>query len=138
MRSAGTLFEIHSFAGFSLDTRFPVISPQVDRFANVNQNESALLQQLSFNVIYNHRCGFFAEGQSIWTAQSNHGYTPALDGDDFWQVNLFAGYRFWRRHGEARIGVLNIGDRDYKLNPVSLYSELPRERTFYASFKFYF
>jgi hypothetical protein len=43
-----------------------------------------------------------------------------------------------RRHAEARIGLLNITDQDYKLNPLTLYSELPRERTFYASFKFYF
>ncbi len=121
-----------------LDTRFPVVSPEVDREANVNQNESALLQQLSLNAIYNHRCGFFGEGQAIWTAQNNYGYTPALDGGDFWQFNLFAGYRFWRRHAEARVGVLNIGGQDYRLNPISLYSELPRERTFYASFKFYF
>ena len=51
---------------------------------------------------------------------------------------MFAGYRFWQRHAEARIGVLNITDEDYRLNPLTLYSELPRERTFYASFRFYF
>ena len=31
-----------------------------------------------------------------------------------------------------------ITDEDYRLNPLNLYSELPRERMFYASFKFYF
>ena len=54
------------------------------------------------------------------------------------QLNAYVGYRFWRRHAEARIGLLNITDQDYQLHPINLYSELPRERTFYASFRFYF
>ena len=59
-------------------------------------------------------------------------------GNNFWQFNAYAGYRFLRRHAEVRIGVLNMTDRDYRLNPLTLYNELPRERMFYASFKFYF
>jgi hypothetical protein len=34
--------------------------------------------------------------------------------------------------------LLNLTDRDYHLNPLNLYSELPRERTLAASFKFNF
>jgi hypothetical protein len=36
------------------------------------------------------------------------------------------------------VGVLNITDQDYRLNPLTLYNELPRERTFVASLKFFF
>ena len=121
-----------------LHGRFPAISPAVDRTAHVNLNEEAILHQVSLYANYNLPCGFFAQAESVWTAQSNSGYLPSLSDDNFWQLNAFAGYRFWRRHAEARVGVLNITDRDYKLNPLTLYSELPRERTFYASFKFYF
>ena len=106
------------------------IAPDVD-------NE-ALLHQVQLYGSYTHRCGFFSELLAIYSAQDNRDYTPALTGDNFWQLNAFAGYRFWQRHAEVRVGVLNITDRDYKLNPLTLYSELPRERTFYASFRFYF
>jgi len=36
------------------------------------------------------------------------------------------------------LGVLNLADRDYHLNPLTLYNDLPRERTLVASLKFYF
>ena len=64
--------------------------------------------------------------------------TPARPGDNFWQLNVFAGYRFPHRRAEVRLGVLNLTDRDYRLNPLNLVSEPPRERTFYASFRFAF
>jgi Tfp pilus assembly protein PilF len=101
-------------------------------------NASALLHQLRLYASYTHRCGFFSELISTWTGQDNRREQSGLRDDEFWQLDAFAGYRLWRRHAEARIGVLNITDQDYKLNPLTLYNELPRERTFYASFKFYF
>jgi hypothetical protein len=36
------------------------------------------------------------------------------------------------------VSVLNIFDQDYRLNPLTLYTELPRERTLAVSLKFYF
>jgi hypothetical protein len=66
------------------------------------------------------------------------GYTPDIPGDDFWQYNLAVGYRFWQRRVEARLALLNISDRDYRLNPLTLYNELPRERTLTVGLKFYF
>jgi len=58
--------------------------------------------------------------------------------DDFWQFNAFAGCRFLQRRVEARIGVLNIADHDYRLNPLNITPDLPRARTFVASLKFNF
>ena len=63
---------------------------------------------------------------------------PDRPGDDFWQFNVFAGWRFLNRRIEARIGVLNLADRDYKLNPLNLTPELPRARTFTAWLRFNF
>lgn len=106
---------------------------------NPSRNVSALLHQLNLYALYNHRCGFFAQADSIWTHQDNDGYgSPGLPGDDFWQFNVWAGYRFFRRHAEARIGVLNLTDQDYQLNPLTIYTELPRERTLAVACKFYF
>jgi len=61
-----------------------------------------------------------------------------LPGDDFWQFNLFAGYRFWQRRVQFQAGVLNLTGRDYKLNPLDLYAELPRARTFETSLQISF
>jgi len=84
---------------------------------------------LSLFAIYNHPCGFFAEAQSLWYAQNNKGYGSSAPGDDFWQFNAFVGYRFPRRNAEVMLGLLNITDQDYRLNPLNVYNELPRQRT---------
>jgi len=110
----------------------------VNGLSNVNQHNSARLNQLNLYAIYSQPCGFFSRFEAIWSQQSNMGYSPALPGDDFWQFNIFAGYRFYHRAAEAQIGLLNIGDENYKLNPLNLYNELPRERTLSVLFKFYF
>ncbi len=98
----------------------------------------ALLHHAMLYAIYNHRCGFFAQGQALWAAQVNDGYAGAQPGDEVFQFNAFAGYRLWQRRAEIMFGVLNLTDEDYRLNPLNLYNELPRERTLMArlSFKF--
>jgi Flp pilus assembly protein TadD len=118
--------------------RFAHVSRALAGTAGVNRDDEALLQQLSLSLIYNLPCGFFAQAESIYTHQHFEDDLSDLAGEDLWQLNLFAGYRFWQRHAEARVGVLNVTDQDYRLHPLNLYSELPRERMFYASFKFYF
>jgi len=102
------------------------------------QDQSARLQQMVLYVNYAHPCGFFGQAQSIWTAQQNHGYAPALSGADFWQFNAYAGYRFLHRAAEVKVGLLNITAQDYLLNPLNLYYDLPRARTLAVSFKFFF
>jgi outer membrane receptor protein involved in Fe transport len=61
-----------------------------------------------------------------------------LPSEAFWQHNIYIGYRFLQRRAEARLGILNLTDQDYRLNPLTLYSELMRERTFIANFRFMF
>ena len=98
----------------------------------------ATLQQLDLHAIYNHPRGFFASAQALWNHQSNAGYDPDLAGDEFWHFNVYAGYRFLQRRGEVTVGLLNIADQDYRLNPLTLYNELPRERTFYCRLRLRF
>jgi FecR-like protein/TonB-dependent receptor-like protein len=108
-------------------------------FRDIHDRElRATLQQASIFVLFNHSSGFFARADSLWSWQENRGYTPDIPGDDFWQHNIFLGYRFFHRHAEARVGLLNITDENYRLNPLTIYSELPRSRTIYASLRFYF
>jgi len=121
-----------------LDGRFTDIPSTVPGVSALNQDESATLHQVHLYGIYNHWSGAFGQASTVWSHQSNHGYAGTRPGDDFWQFNVHVGYRFLRRHGEVGIGLLNITDRDYRLNPLTLYNELPRERTLVASLKFYF
>ena len=94
-----------------------------------SQRTKGVLQQLGLSAIYNHPCGFFAQGEAQWYHQNNSGYTPSEPGDDFWQLNAFAGYRFLHRKAEITLALLNLTDQDYKLNPLNLYNDLPRSRT---------
>jgi outer membrane receptor for ferric coprogen and ferric-rhodotorulic acid len=71
-------------------------------------------------------------------SQSNRGYTPDRPGDDFWQFNVHLGYRWLQRRLETRISLLNLTDRNYRLNPLNLTAELPRERTLAMSLRFNF
>jgi outer membrane receptor protein involved in Fe transport len=104
----------------------------------IESDFAAVLHRVSLDGRYNHPKGFFAQVGAIWTQQSNQEALSNLSGDDFWQLNAFIGYRFLQRRVEAAVGVVNITDEDYRLTPLTLYNELPRERSFYASLKFYF
>lgn len=99
------------------------------------QHVQAVLNNVDLFAIFNHPSGFFAEGEALWYAQNNIGYDPAVSGDDFWQFNVFAGYRFPRRYAEVALGLLNLSGQNYKLNPLNIYNELPRERTLAVQFK---
>lgn len=59
-------------------------------------------------------------------------------GDDFWQFNLYAGYRFYRNQCELSCGLLNLTGQDYQLDPLNPYNELPRDRTLLVRAKFSF
>jgi len=119
-----------------LESRFVQLNPSVPGVPN--QDVSALLHQVWLYGIYNHSSGFFTSVDAIWSSQDNDGYGGTMPGDDFWQFNVWAGYRFWDRRAEARIGLLNVTDQDYQLNPLTLYNELPHDRTFVASLKINF
>jgi outer membrane receptor protein involved in Fe transport len=98
----------------------------------------SVLHQVNLYSIYNHPCGFFAQFNALWYSQDNSGYAPNRPGDDFWQFNIFAGYRFLKRRVEMQVGLLNLTDRDYRINPLNITPELPRHRMFMAGLKFNF
>jgi tetratricopeptide (TPR) repeat protein len=110
----------------------------VSALPTANQNERATLHQASAYVLLNHPSGFFAEAEVNWYHQHNSGFTPDVNGDDFFQENLFLGYRFYHRHAELRLGIRNLGDQDYHLTPLTYHEELPRTRVFEARLNFLF
>lgn len=126
----GSLGTRYRLSDSELETRSPGFSPATEN--------RAVLHQASLYGIFNDPSGFFAEAEALWWKQSNRDDASGLRDDDFWQLNAFAGYRFPNRHGQLSIGVANILSQDYRLNPVSLYGELPRKRTLVVSFRFNF
>jgi len=110
----------------------------VSAFAAADSTIAADLQQLVLFALMNHPSGCFARAEALWNVQSNRGYLVDRPGDDFWQFNSYVGYRFLRRRAEIRVGLLNLTDRNYRLNPLNLHAELPRERTLTVSLKFDF
>jgi len=106
--------------------------------ATADQRQSSSLHHLTLYGLFNHSSGFFAQADADWYAQENSGYAVALPGDSFFQENLYVGYRFAHRRAELRLGLLNLAGQDYRLNPLTIYAELPRKRVLEASFKFVF
>jgi tetratricopeptide (TPR) repeat protein len=114
----------------NLNDNFPGV-PNGIRFVGFEprQRTEATLQQAQLFAIYNHSSGLYFKAGALWNGQDNSGYSPNLAGDDTWQINAFAGYRFLHRRAEIRLGLLNIADQDYHLNPLNFHQEYPHQRT---------
>ncbi|MGH7939210.1 MAG: hypothetical protein ACRD5Z_24760, partial [Bryobacteraceae bacterium] len=120
----------YQFTFSDLETRLPEIPISLSSLGDSRQKGT--LHQAQLYAIYNHPSGFFARLEGYWARQSNVGYSPDIPGDEIFQVNAYVGFRFRRNYGDITVGLLDINDQDYKLNPLNYYNELPRERTFVA------
>jgi len=114
-----------------LRTTFPEVSRTLLPDLAKSQ-QTATLHQGQLFALYNHPTGFFARVEGLWFSQSNTGYSPDIPGDDLVQVNVLAGFRFRRNFGDVSLGLVNLTDQDYKLNPLNPYNELPRDRNLVA------
>jgi Flp pilus assembly protein TadD len=121
----------------SFSTARPPVGPYLFGF-QPRQRTEGTLQQVDLFTIYNHPSGFFAKGEAVWNGQYSSGYNPAEPGDDFWQFNLYAGYRAFHRRMELTLGLLNLANQNYSLNPLNVYNELPRVRTLTVGLKLNF
>ena len=110
------------------------------------QHENSTLNEFSLFGNYYVPCGFFSTFQANWWVQhnANNGYTGgglaggSEPGADFWQLNLYAGYRFPQRHVEVSVGLLNVLNQGYNVDPVTYFLEQSRTRSLVASLKFNF
>ncbi|MGH8094561.1 MAG: TonB-dependent receptor domain-containing protein [Chthoniobacterales bacterium] len=131
--SVGAKYQL-SFS--DLQTIFPEIPTAVSPLGDSRQK--ATLHQAQLFAIYSHPSGWFGRLEGYWARQSNVGYAPDNPGDEIFQLNAYAGFRFRRNYGDITLGFLDINDQDYKLNPLNYYNELPRERTFVARLRLNF
>lgn len=97
-----------------------------------------LMHTLDLQAVWQHPTGLFGRADAVWTHQDNEGDSAVLPGEDFWQINLQAGKRFFHRHAELTAGILNVTGQNYRLNPLNLRSETPHDRVFFTQFKFQF
>jgi Flp pilus assembly protein TadD len=98
----------------------------------------SVLHQVSLDANWNHPTGLFARFGALWSRQSNAGYSPDEPGDNFWQFNVLFGYHFPGRQAQLTVGMLNLADHDYRLEPLTFYNDLPRRRTLVAQAMFNF
>ena len=136
--SAGAGYQL---ARSRLDWAYPEIPATLP--LSPSRTEEAWLQRFNLRLQYQHRSGFFARADARWFLQENEGYGYSVysaprPGDSVGQLDLGAGYRFWRRHGEVFVGCLNVTGQDYRLNSLTPYPELPRERVWMARLRFNF
>jgi tetratricopeptide (TPR) repeat protein len=115
-----------------------ISNPELKSFALADNNSSnrANLQQLSLYAEWNSPSGVFAHADVSGYDQDVKGSPPINfegSGDEFVQLNAWAGYRFNRNLCELTAGVLNLGDTDYQLSPLNPYSNIPRERTYFVA-----
>jgi outer membrane receptor protein involved in Fe transport len=99
-------------------------------------SSQSTLHEVNLFANYNLPCGFFSQFQANWWDQANQ--IAGEPGDSFWQFNLYAGYRFPKRHIEIQAGVLNLANQDYRLDPLTYYIDSAHTRTYYTSLKFNF
>jgi hypothetical protein len=97
-----------------------------------NGDSRGWLHTISLNALYRDSTGLFARADANLFIQAREQQGASLAGDEFWQVNGMAGYRFAKQRAEIAVGVLNLFDQDYRLDPISVTTSLPRSRTFYA------
>ena len=119
------------------DARLTQMYPDIP-IPDSNKISRGLLQLVSLNANLQHSSGFFAGVEGNWWSQELSEGLGGMPGDNFWQVNLLAGYRSPRRHAEITAGVLNVASRDYRLYPINLYPDLPRSRTAFVSLQLNF
>lgn len=105
-----------------------------------NGHENSTLNEVTLFGNWYLPCGFFSTAEANWWVQHNALNNGAVSepGDNFWQVNLYAGYRFPRRHIEIEAGILNVFDQNYNIDPVTYFLEQAHTRTFFTSLKFNF
>lgn len=128
----------YQFTRAELDRRLPEVPTSV--FDGARRLDSGDFHQAAWFAVFNHPSGWFATTDVSWYWQSSSvtadpggsATRQRAPAEVFPQINLVLGFRFLQRRGEIAVGGLNLTGEDYRLNPISLYPELPRERVFYA------
>ena len=126
----------YQFSRSDLDLEKPVIpaTPGYQRTTTTRAD----LHQVNLSATWRLPSGFFSRGEFKWYCQQLGGDGAQPPGDEFPQLNLYAGYRFPQRRGDLTFGVLNATGQNYHLSPLNYYLEMPREPVFYMRLRLNF
>lgn len=119
-------------------TSYPELPSQLAGLPDVTRDERAVLGQLELSAGFNHESGVYARWASVFHHQTSESGGLGLPSETFWQHDVWVGYRFPRRRAELRLGILNLTDEDYRLNPLNEYRPIVRTRTFEAALRINF
>ncbi len=131
----------YSFTRSKLHSTFPGLQ---DLLVPTESSIHADLHRFNVFVLYNHPSGFFVRTDLDYYLQTHSramvspGVIQEVPDECLPQLGIQAGFRFPRQLGDITLGVLNLTDEDYRLNPVTPYSELPRERVLMARLRLKF
>ena len=128
----------YSISRSELEVGYPGLPPGLSGLPDVIRDEEAVLGRLELMVGFNHESGFYAQWASVFHHQQTVASALEMPDESFWQHDVWVGYRFPRRRAEIRLGVLNLMDEDFRLNPLNEYRPIPRERTFEAALRINF
>jgi len=122
----------YSFIKSDLRQSIPDIPDSVSLVAEQQLRSS--LHDIGVSGIVNHPSGVFARGELRWFIQNDSGSLLNVGDEDFAHINCFFGYRAPEQRWELTVGVLNLNDRNYRINPLNPFIELPRERSLFVRF----
>jgi len=100
-----------------------------------------ILHTFSLDALANFPVGLFAGADATWRLQNDLTDTTLggqLPDDNFWQLNIYGGYRSPHRRFEVTIALLNLTGSDYRLDPINAYPDLPRRLTLALTTQFNF
>jgi tetratricopeptide (TPR) repeat protein len=106
--------------------------------ANFGSRHQARLHELRTSASVHHETGGFASIEHRFLIQTSSGYTSINADESSSQLNAYVGWRLKNSRAEFTLGLLNLANQDYRLNPLTPFDDLSRHRTVHARFRFYF
>jgi hypothetical protein len=128
----------YSISRSEYELGYPGLPAGLGGLPDVVRDDEAVLGRLELMAGFNHESGFYAQWASVFHHQQTVASVLKMPDESFWQHDVWVGYRFPRRRAEIRLGVLNLLDQDFRLNPMNEYRPVPRERTFEATLRINF
>lgn len=107
----------------------------ISLLGEADQLRRSELHEAGVRLRFHHPNGFFAgaETEYRWQANEHRSYfkgspVRTTTSESFPQLNVSAGYRSHAKRVEASLDLLNLTGENYRLSPLTPYSELPRKR----------
>lgn len=136
--SLGASYQV---AQAKLEQRYKIDPAYCDGNGDCQSRYEGVLHNLSFDFMAYHSTGFYGGAVATWRLQRDLVETEipgALSAEDFWQFDVYAGWRSRGRRVECQVALLNLTGQDYRLHPINFFLDPPRERTLALSLRFHF